>query len=207
MAPLPRSLCVLLILWLASSRPSAASRSESSNSPEWWGAADFSYIKKSAEQLRRDGDYPALEKLYRHGIAEARRVGDPHAQISYWTALGNTYVFLYRYAEAVEAYGQARDLAKAIGDWAAAGAVAPGLSSIYLMVGDLRAGREAFEKGLDAAQRSGSHPYFEPQLDLQYARLNVGSASSLATIRDAIKEAARIQGNITWLLKPKRGTC
>lgn len=194
MAPLPRGLCALVVLGLALSRPSAASRTESPNSAEWWRTGDFAYIGKSAERLRREGDYSSLEKLYRHAIAEAQRAGNPNAQISYWTALGNTYVFLYRYAEAVDAYSQAREFAKAIGDWPAAGAVAPGLSSIYLFVGDLPTARETVEQGIEAVRRSGTHPYYETQLKLQYARLNAGTPSVIATIWDAI-DAARLENN------------
>jgi CHAT domain-containing protein len=177
------------------SRPSAASRDGSPNSSEWWRTENFSYISKSSERLRREGDYAALEKLYRHAIAEARRAGNLHAQISYWTALGNTYVFLYRYAEAVDAYIQARELATAIGDWEAVGAVAPGLSSVYLLVGDETAARDAAENGLMAMRKLSGHPYYATQLRLQYARLNAGSPSVTSAIGEAVN-SARAQDDV-----------
>jgi len=191
LAPLHRGLCALVVFGLALSRPSAASRTESPNSTEWGRREEFANIGKSAERLRREGDYSSLETLYRHAIAEAQRARIPQAQISYWTALGNTYIFLYRYSEAVDAYHQARDLATAIGDWSAAGAVAPGLSSIYLFVGNLPAARNALQQGIELAARSGTRPYYEAQLKLQYARLNVGMPSVMATIWDAIDSARR----------------
>lgn len=191
MALLPRGLCALLVLWLAMSRPSAASRTESSGSVKWWEAGEFASIGKSAKQLRGNGDYVALEQLYRQGVDIARRSGNTQAQTSYWTALGNTYVFLYRYEDAVDAYGRARELAKITGDWPAAAAVAQGLSNVHFLVGDLPAAREAIAQGLDAIQHVGPQPGYEAQLKLQYARLNAPSESTIPATLDAIEVARR----------------
>ena len=106
-ANLPRGLCIALILWLAMSRPSTASRTESPDSDQWWRAEEFSTIQKSAETFRRAGDYAALEKLYVQAANKAHTAGNMRAQASYLTALGNTYVYLFRYTDAITAIGRA----------------------------------------------------------------------------------------------------
>ncbi len=196
MAKLPRGLCIALILWLALSRPSTASRTESPDSAQWWRTEEFSDIQKSAEKLRRSGDYAGLEKLYLQAVAQARHAGNLRAQASYMTALGNTYVFLFRYTDALDAYGKARDLAHANSDWLAEGAVAPGLSSVYLLVGDWPAARESARAGIEVARRLPAAPYYAAQLKLQHARLNTGAAENARVILEAI-EAARMQSNVT----------
>ncbi|MEO5925422.1 MAG: CHAT domain-containing tetratricopeptide repeat protein [Bryobacteraceae bacterium] len=195
MAHLPRGLCFALILWLALSRPSTASRTESPDSGQWWQAEEFSIIQKSAENLRRSGDYVALEKLYLQAVNKARTVGNMRARASYLTALGNTYVYLFRYAEAINAYVEARDLAHANSDWLAEGAVAPGLSSVYLLAGDWPAARESAQAGLKVAKRLPTPPYYEAQLKLQHARLNTRAEGSIREILEAI-DAARAQSNV-----------
>lgn len=177
------------------SRPSAAGRTESRNSDPYWKAGEFAALRKTSERLRREGDYAALETLYRQGVDKAREAENPRAEIDYWTSLGNTYIFLYRYEDAIDAYEQAREMAKTIGDWPAAAAVAPGLSSVHYFVGDLSSARNAIQEGLDAIRRVGTHPY-EAQLKLQDARLNSGrdSISMIMAARDAV-EAVRADAN------------
>jgi CHAT domain-containing protein len=177
---------------LAVSRPSTANRSEAPPSEPWWKAEEFAEIQKTSAALRAAGDFAALEPLYLRGVEVARQAGRREAESSYWGALGNVYVYLLRYAEAVEAYQHARELATAAGDWLAAGAVAPGLSSVYYLVGDLPSARRAVDDGLAAVARLGSHPYYEAQLKLQRARLYP------ATHQDILYaiEQARLQGNL-----------
>lgn len=192
MAILPCGLCALVVVCLAMSRPSAASRTESPDAVPWWSAGEFASIQKSAEQLRAAGDYPAMERLYRGAVETARRAGNPQAQINYSTALANTHLFLYRYGDAVDAYEQARRLANATRDWPSACVVAAGLANVYLFVGDLPLARAVIEEGLAAARRPNVPPYYEVLLELQYARLNSGTDSTIAAIYDAI-EVARNQ--------------
>ena len=195
MAPLPRGLCVALVLWLALSRSSTASRTESPDSVQWWRAEEFAQIQKSAESLRKAGDFAGLEKLYVKAVAQARAAKNLRAQTSYLTALGNTNLFLFRYAEAIQAYAQARDLAHASSDWLAEGAVAPGLSSVYLLVGDWPAARESAQAGLETVKRLPTPPYYDAQLKLQHARLNPGGDGTPAEILKAI-DATHVQPNV-----------
>jgi CHAT domain-containing protein len=185
-AHLPRGLCVALVMWLALSRSSTASRTESPDSGQWWRTQQFEQIQKSGAQLRKAGDFAALEKLYVKAVAQARTAKNLRAQASYLTALGNTYVFLFRYPDAIRAYTEARDLAHASSDWLAEGAVAPGLSSVYLLVGDWPAARESAQAGLLVAKRLPSPPYYAAQLKLQHARLNAGAEGTSAEILQAI---------------------
>jgi tetratricopeptide (TPR) repeat protein len=176
------------------SRPSTASRTESPDSDQWWRTQQFSEIQKSAGALRKAGDFSGLEKLYVRALAQARATKNLRAQAGYLTALGNTYVYLFRYTDAIAAYAEARDLAHASSDWLAEGAVAPGLSSVYSQVGDWPAARESAQAGLEAAKRLPAPPYYDAQLKLQHARLNPGADGSKAEILQAL-EAARAQGN------------
>jgi tetratricopeptide (TPR) repeat protein len=145
-------------VWLVWSGPSAASRDESSSSAQWWDSEQFARIEKTAKQLRGSSDFPALERLYVEAVEQARRAGNPRAQVSYLTALGNTYVYLCRYTEALRVYLEARDLARDSEDWVAAGAVAPGLSSIHFLVGDWESARTVVLEGLEDAAQAGVHP-------------------------------------------------
>lgn len=195
MAHLPRGLCVALVLWLALSRSSTASRTESPDSVQWWRTQEFGQIQKSAESLRKSGDFGGLEKLYVKALVQARAAKNLRAQTSYLTALGNTYVFLFRYPEAIQAYAQARELAHASSDWLAEGAVAPGLSSVYLLVGDWPAARESALAGLETVKRLPTPPYYAAQLKLQHARLHPGGEGTAAEILQAI-EATHAQPNL-----------
>lgn len=195
MAHLPRGLCVALVLWLALSRSSTASRTESLDSVQWWRTQEFEQIQKSAESLRKAGDFGALERLYVKAVAQAKAANNLRAQTSYLTALGNTYVFLFRYSEAIQAYTQARELAHASSDWLAEGAVAPGLSSVFLLVGDWPAARESAQAGIETAKRLPTPPYYDAQLKLQHARLNPGGEGTPAEILKAI-EATHAQPNV-----------
>ncbi len=187
MAKLPRGLWFVLTLWLVLSRPSAASRVESPHSSQWWGTEAFSGIQDSAKKLRQAGDYAGLEKLYLQAIQKARQARIADAETSYRTALANTYVFLYRYPEALNAYRSARELAESRGDWEAAGAIAPGLSSLYFLLGDRDSARQAAEAGFDASHRLTKRPYYESQLALQLARLHPDEAQMRAAALAAVE--------------------
>ncbi len=52
--------------------------------------------------MRHSGDYAGLEKLYLQAVNKARAIGNMRAQARYLTALGNTYVYLFRYTDAIE---------------------------------------------------------------------------------------------------------
>jgi CHAT domain-containing protein len=186
MRSLPRLLGLALTFWLAISRPSTPSRAEIATSEAWWNGTRFADIREEAARLRGKGDFAGLESVYLRAIEDARTLNNAAAETSYLTALGNTYVYLSRYDDALVSYGRARDVARAHRDWLAEGAVAPGISSIYLLTGDWPAAKEAIDAGLAAARRIGRHPYYEPQLRLQQARLRVGEPSAFGDLQDAV---------------------
>ncbi|MEP6963422.1 MAG: hypothetical protein ABI995_15180, partial [Acidobacteriota bacterium] len=62
-------------------------------------------------------------------------------------------MFLFRYTDALTSYRHARNVAETSGDWLTAGAVAPGLSSVYFSVGDSPAALRTIEEGIAAARR------------------------------------------------------
>ena len=195
MAQLPRGLWIALALWLATSGSSTASRTGSPDSVPWWATENFSSLQKTARRLHQAGDYGALEELYLRAIDSAQAAGNLRTQASYLTALGNTCVLRFRYAEAIGVYQKARDLAHASSDWLAEGAVASGLSSVYLAVGDWPAARESAREGLELTRRLATPPDYLAQLNLQNARLNPDAAESTGLVFQAI-DAARIQSDV-----------
>lgn len=172
MARLPRGLCVILTaLGLAGTRPSAASRVESPHSNAGWGIREFEEIALEAPRLRFQRQYAAVENLYREGLEHARRLGHIPAQVRYLTALGNLYIPLYRFSEAIACYAEATRLAQEHRDWQALASISPGLSSVYYQVGDLAAARAAIEAGMNALAQSGASQQYRAPLLLQRARL------------------------------------
>ncbi|MEP7353036.1 MAG: hypothetical protein ABI824_07370 [Acidobacteriota bacterium] len=188
MAKYPRGLCFILTLWLVLSRPSAAGRTGSPNPSPGWDT-EFQQFKQRAEELRKRSNYSALESLYKEAEQRAAAAHEAPSRISYITALGNTYVFMFRYTEALDTYRQAANLAEQSGNWEAAGAVAPGLSSIFYFLGDRPAAESAVRKGLTNALRLASPPYYKAQLMLQYARLEAGLGDNIGSALEAIDGA------------------
>lgn len=170
-----KSLTILLSFGLLCSGPSAGSRRHAEADASWWEAGKFREFQAQAGALHRVNDYAGLEQLYRTAEQYARQIGQMQARISYLTALGNSYLMLFRYREAIETYREATRLAEESGDWEAAGAIAPGLVSVYFLVGDYAAARQASENGLQSVARMRDRPYYEAALKLQYARLAAGS--------------------------------
>jgi CHAT domain-containing protein/tetratricopeptide (TPR) repeat protein len=172
MAKLPRGLCVILTaLGLAGTRPPAASRVESPHSNAGWGIREFEAIAMEAPRLRGERRYAELEALYRDGLEQARRLGHNPAQVRYLIALGNLFIPLYRFTEAIAFYAEAASLAEEARDWPALVSVSPGLSSVYYQVGDLPAARAAIEQGMAALARLDAGPEYRAPLLLQRARL------------------------------------
>lgn len=157
----------------------------------WWESGEFQALQAQAAALRGNADYAGLAGVYQKAEQYARQVGHVPARIAYLTALGNVYLLLFRYREAIDTYRRATQLAEESGDWEAAGAIAPGLVSVYLMVGDPAAAWQVSKDGLKYVARLPRRPYYEATLKLQYARLSAGSGDpgpALAAI-----EAARAQ--------------
>lgn len=170
MARIRFGLCLILTIGMAGSRRSDAVWSGSSSSNAWWEAEEFSSIAGTAARLRAARDLLGLEKLYQdsYKLAVERRILP--AQITYLTALGNTYLLAFRYGDALQSYVRARTLARTAQDWSNAGLIALNLTALYQQIGDLPSALRAAEEGKSDAARSGA-AYYRAELLLQLARL------------------------------------
>jgi CHAT domain-containing protein len=194
MGPLPRSLCLILTLWIVSSRPSAAFRVGSYDSSLLQGAKEDQNFEAAAKRYRVAGEFPRAEALYYKAYVLAQQRHDPHATILYLDAWASCRRMQFQYRSALKAYLEARDLAQSIGDGLNLGAILLNLSSLYLEAGDVDSALQAAEESRAAAS-SIPHPYYQAQLMLQLARLhlNGGDDSAEPMLEEAI-EAARNQG-------------
>lgn len=163
MAAFPRCLCVILTLWMVSSRPSASILPGASASGAWWGTPESKKFAKQADSARRAGDLSTAESFYKQGYEDALRRGDEHAQVGYLNGIAACQLTELHFRRALETLLEAKRHAKAIVDWGALGAIAVNLSSVYLQVWDFDSALREAEEGRPAAAHL-QHPYFLPNL-------------------------------------------
>jgi len=196
MATLPRCLCLVLTLWMAVSRPSAATGSGRSSPSLWWGTQEEKQIRQTALRFRGLGDFASAERSYQLGLNKALKVRDRLAAIRYLMGVGACQVLEYRYREAFESLWQAKKMAAAAHSDLELGAINFNLSTLYLQVRDVGSALHAAEEGLTST-RSLSHPYYESQLLLMLGQIHTalqdGQAEKL--FAEAI-EAVRAQGDL-----------
>jgi CHAT domain-containing protein/tetratricopeptide (TPR) repeat protein len=171
MATFPRCLCVILTLWMVSSRPSASILPGASASGAWWGTPESKKIAKQADCARRAGDLTAAEVYYKQGYEDAVRRGDERAIVGYLSGIAACRLTQLRYRAALETLLEAKRHAKSIGDQAALGAIAVNLSSLHLQVWDFDSALREAQEGRDAGS-SLKKPYFLPGLLIQLGRLH-----------------------------------
>jgi CHAT domain-containing protein len=182
MATIPRCLCVILTLWMVSSRPSASILPGASASGALWGTPESPKHAKLADLARRAGDLTAAEAFYKQGYEDAVRRRDQRGMVGYLNGIAACRLTQLRYREALEALLEAKSHAKSIGDQASLGAIAVNLSILYHQSWDFDAALREAEEGL-AAAASLRKPYFLPNLFVQLGRLHAkqsdGSAPEL----------------------------
>lgn len=170
MAILPRSLCIMVTLWMVCSRPSASTGEGSSVPGSQYDAKQLSDILHAAKRLRLAGDLSGLEPLYRKALELARTQNNHPVEIKGLIDLGNIHLLSYHYPLAISEYLQAQRIAQAQGDWANLGLISFNLSSLYQQMGDSDAALASAEEGRAAVARSGPTPY-QAQLLLILGRL------------------------------------
>jgi CHAT domain-containing protein/tetratricopeptide (TPR) repeat protein len=195
MATFHRCLCVILTLWMVSSRPSASILPGASASGAWWGTLESKKIAKQADGARRAGDLTAAEAYYKLGYDDAVRRGDERAMVGYLSGIAASRLTQLRYRAALETLLEAKSHAKSIGDKAALGAIAVNLSSLHLQVWDFDSAMREAQEGLDAVS-SLRKPYFLPNLLIQLGCLHdiQRDSSAVSFYRRGI-EAARMSGD------------
>ena len=179
MATVPRCLCLILTLWMVSSRPSASILPGASASGAWWGTAESKKFAKQADSARRAGDLVRAEAFYRQGYDDAVRRHDQRAMVGYLNGIAACMLTELRYRDALRTLLEAKGHAKAIGDRAALGAIAVNLSSLYHQCWDFDAALREAEEGR-AAVASLRKPYFLPNLLIQLGRLHEGEDDGTA---------------------------
>jgi CHAT domain-containing protein len=195
MATIPRCLCVVLTLWMVSSRPSASILPGAPSFGAWWGTPESKKIAKQADTARRAGDLAAAEAYYRQGYDDACRRGDERAMVGYLSGIAACRLTQLHYRSALEVLLEAKSHAKAIGDREALGAIAVNLSSTYLQFWDLPSAFKEAEDGL-AAAASLRRPYFLPTLliHLGYLHQVEGDDTSVLFYRQGM-EASKKSGD------------
>jgi CHAT domain-containing protein len=195
MATLHRCLCVILTLWMVSSRPSASILPGVPSFGAWWGTPESKKLAKQADSARRSGDVAGAEALYKQGHADAVRRHDERAIVGYLSGIAACMLTQLRYSAALETLLEAKRHAKATGDREALGAIAVNLSNVYLQVRDLDSAFKELEDGR-AAVASLRKPYFLPNLLIQLGRSHdfQGDGTAVSFYRQGI-EAAREAGN------------
>ena len=166
MAVIPRCLCVVLTLWMVSSRPSASILPGAPSFGAWWGTPESKKFAKQADTARRAGDLNAAESFYKQGYADALRRRDERAQVGYLNGIAACQLTQLHYRQALETLLGAKAHAKSIGDWETLGAIAVNLSSVYLQVWDFESALREAEDGRPAAAHLRK-PYFLPNLLIQ----------------------------------------
>lgn len=190
-----RCLCVILTLWMVSSRPSASILPGASASGAWWGTPESKKFAKQADNARRAGDLNGAEVFYRQGYSDAVTRHDERAMVGYLNGIAAVRLTQLRLSAALETLLEAKTHARAIGDRMALGAIAVNLSNVYLQVRDVDSALKELEDGR-ASVVSLHKPYFLPSLLIQLGRAHDIEHDGLAVsfYRQGI-EAARDAGN------------
>lgn len=166
-----RCLCVILTLWMVSSRPSASILPGAPVFGAWWGTPESRKIVKLADRARRAGDMARAEFFYRQGYADAARRRDERAMVGYLNGIAACSLTQLHYQDALKTLLLAKSYAQSIGDREALGAIDVNLSSLYLQVWDLDSALNSAEEG-QAAGESLGRPYFLADLLIQLGRLH-----------------------------------
>src|SRR5580698_10016856 len=107
-----RCLCVILTLWMVSSRPSASILPGAPSFGAWWGTPESKKFAKQADNARRSGDLYGAEALYRQGFEDAVRRHDERAVVGYLNGIAACMLTQLRYSAALETLLDAKRHAK-----------------------------------------------------------------------------------------------
>ena len=95
----------------------------------------------------RSGEYLRAIQIYENGYKEAKRRGSVQSAIRFLNNLGGARYEMFRYREAIQAYLEARDLARAQGNRETLVGLYFNLSSLYFQMGDVEAARRIRRRG------------------------------------------------------------
>ncbi|HEX4200512.1 MAG TPA: hypothetical protein VHY59_03265, partial [Chthoniobacterales bacterium] len=191
MATLHRCLYLLLILWMAVSRPSTAIFAGTTPSSSWIPKGTTKLLAE-INQARKASDYPSVERLCREAASRAMALGDLSSAAKFLDYAGSAQLVRFQYRGALASYYEARKLAESSGDREELGAILFNLSSLYQQVWDTQSAIRYAEECLWVTERLPNF-HRKPELLLQLGRLKTGVPME-AYFRQGI-EAARKEGN------------
>jgi CHAT domain-containing protein len=172
----PRCVCVVLTLWMAVLRPSAAVRSGSPDS-FWWGTKESAQLQDLIRKQLKAGNFAAGEALFQKCLAEVVGRHDFVAEARCQSGIAGTRMARLDYQGALTAYLSAKAAALATSDQLDLAAVDFNLSSLYQQVFDSGSALRAADEGLSAAAKI-PNPYYKAQLLMQLGRLHSGKGGN-----------------------------
>jgi hypothetical protein len=179
MAPPFRCLCILLTLWVVSSRPSATVRTGTARSSLWWDTGEANRLREKVQQYRDAGNLAAAEKVCQQGYELAMRNREYAAAGRYVNNVGGLRLAQLQYRGALDAFLKARKSAAAIEDRLELAAIGLNLSSLHLQMWDFDSAMIEAEQAR-VAIAPVLNAYCKPQILLQLGRLHEILADDLA---------------------------
>ena len=194
MATLHRCLYLLLILWMAVSRPSTAIFAGTTPSSSWIPKGTAKLLTE-IRQARVASDYQSVDRLCRAAASRALGLGEDASAAKFLDCAGGAQFARFQYRSALAFYYEARKLAESSGDHEELGAVLFNLSSLYQQVWDTQSAQRSAEQGLSVTEKLPRFHY-KPELFLQLGRLQDGTHTEAAGkyFRQGI-EAAKKRGD------------
>jgi CHAT domain-containing protein/tetratricopeptide (TPR) repeat protein len=148
-------------------------------------------LRTKGNTLNSSRRFLEAARVYQLGYDQAIRLGDRAAALRFLINLGGARLAMFEYRGSMQAYLEARRLAREAGDMEMLAVAACNLSSLYLQQQELNAGIHAAEEALEALRRHGPTKY-GPLLSIHSAVLHARQGDfdgAVALYRRAIREA------------------
>src|SRR5271165_4920365 len=103
-----RCLCVILTLWMVSSRPSASILPGEPVFRAWWGTPQSRKIANQADKARRAGDLAGAGSYYQQGYEDAAHRHDERAMVGYLNGIAACMLVQLHYRDALRTLLEAK---------------------------------------------------------------------------------------------------
>ena len=157
-----------------------------------WDGQPFQTLRVRAYDLFNRKDYAAAAELWQQGYRRAIAHHDSISALRFLNNIGTIHFGMLHYRQAIDAFVEARKLARSAGDGVTFSVTCANLCSLYMQVGDMAAAKAAAEQGLKILPDS-SLPYRSRllvTLGLLASRSGEG-AKALRYFREAVSDAER----------------
>ena len=142
----------ILLLTLKPSHPALKSKTPSPMDADW------AQHRQEIERLRHSHRFDAILKKVDSLAAQPRAHLNKQRLAWLLNVKGSAQFSLFRYADALRSYLEAKRLAREAGEWRLAASVCSNLSALYLQQNDLNAARLAARAAVEALAREPGHP-------------------------------------------------